>query len=116
VLGALGRNTGQAAAEGFRLPDAVEPRLGLELMTPLSCGCGNLRLRAGVSGRSPGMIEYEGADPDLSRAFAGGSWRAVLSAGGSFVGEYFGRAVRLDLDSTDLLRGPRISVGLSARF
>jgi hypothetical protein len=40
----------------------------------------------------------------------------VATLGASFVGEYFGRAIRLDVDSADLARGPHLSVGASVRF
>jgi hypothetical protein len=69
-----------------------------------------------VRAQSPGVLEYEGSDPARAADFPGASWRALFTLGGSFVGEYFGRAVRLDLDAADLARGPRLSVGLSARF
>ena len=115
VVRTLRRNVGQAA-DGMELPDRVEPHLGVEFATHLSCGCGNVRLRAGVRGRSPGLLHYTGTDPSRARAFPGEPWRAVATLGGSFVGEYFGRALRLDLDSTDLLDGPRLSAGVSMRF
>jgi hypothetical protein len=39
-----------------------------------------------------------------------------MSVGGSFLAEYFGNAVRLDLDSKDLFDGPALSFGIVWRF
>jgi hypothetical protein len=116
VVNTLGRNVGLPDSELFRLSTAVEPRLGVEFASHLSCGCGNVRARAGIRGRSPGSLRYTGGDPALLRAFPGGDWDTVLTLGGSYVGEYFGRAIRLDLDSTDVLDGPRLSFGMAVRF
>lgn len=116
VLDTLSFNVGSETSSAFELSDAVEPRLGLEFASPLSCGCGNVRVRAGVRGRSPGSLRYSGDDAGLAQAFPGAAWRAVFALGVSFMGEYFGRAIRLDLDSTDLLEGPRLSVAATMRF
>jgi hypothetical protein len=116
VLDTLTGTVGSETSDAFELGDAVEPRLGLEFAAPLSCGCGNVRVRGGVRGRSPGSLRYSGDDAALASAFPGASWRAVFTLGASLVGEYFGRAIRLDLDSTDLLEGPRLSVGATVRF
>lgn len=116
VLDTLTANVGSETSDAFQLGDAVEPRLGLEFAAPLSCGCGSVRVRGGVRGRSPGSLRYSGEDAALAVAFPGASWRAVFTLGASLVGEYFGRAIRLDLDSTDLLEGPRLSVGATMRF
>jgi hypothetical protein len=115
VVSALRRNVG-ARADGFALSDRVEPHAGIEFAAPLSCGCGNIRLRAGVRGRSPGRLHYSGNDPERREAFPGEPWRAAASLGVSFVGEYLDRAVRLDLDSADLFDGPRLTVGATFRF
>jgi hypothetical protein len=39
VVDAMRRNVGDGA-DGFRLPDTVEPRVGTEFAAPLWCGCG----------------------------------------------------------------------------
>lgn len=115
VIAALRRNVGEAAA-GFGLPNTLEPRLGTEFASPLSCGCGVVRLRAGLHYRSPGTLRYSGAEPALAAAFTPTPWRTVMSVGGSFLAEYFGNAVRLDLDSKDLFDGPALSFGIVWRF
>jgi hypothetical protein len=116
VIRALDRNTAPGTSQAFRLENAVEPSFGVEWASHLKCGCGNVRVRAGVRGESPGRLRYVGADPSLARVFPGDRWRAVATLGASFVGEYFGRAIRLDVDSADLARGPHLSVGASVRF
>src|SRR6185436_5244491 len=57
VLDTLRRNDAAVAA-AFGLPNAVEPRLGLEFGAPLWCGCGTVKLRAGIHYRSPGTLRY----------------------------------------------------------
>jgi len=115
VLESLRGNVGEAAA-GFGLPDAVEPRVGMEFATPLSCGCGVIKLRAGIHYRSPGTLRYAGADALLARAFAPGGWRAVATLGASFFAEHFRNALRLDLDARDVIEGPELSFGVVWRF
>jgi hypothetical protein len=107
VVEALRRNSGEAAAD-FSLPDTIEPRLGAEFASPLWCGCGVVKLRAG--------LRYGGSDPVLARAFSPTQWRTVFSVGGSFFAEYLGNAVRLDVDSKDLFEGPALSFGIVWRF
>jgi hypothetical protein len=114
VVEALRRN--QADAAGFSLPDALEPRLGAEFASPLWCGCGVVKLRAGLHYQSPGTLRYQGQDPALASAFGPTQWRTVLSVGGSFFAEYLGNAVRLDVDSKDLFDGPALSFGIVWRF
>src|SRR5262245_20124519 len=81
VMDSLRRNAG-GAAEDWSLPDAVEPRLGLEFSAPLWCGCGVVKLRGGVHYRSSGTLRYGGADPALARAFEGDGWETVATMGG----------------------------------
>ena len=94
----------------------MEPRLGTEFATPLRCGCGTVKLRAGLHYESPGNLRYLGSDPVLHDAFRVRSWRTTVTAGASFFAEYFGNAVRLDVDSRDLLDGPALSAGVVWRF
>jgi hypothetical protein len=115
VVATLRRNVGEAAAD-FSLPDTVEPRLGAEFASPLWCGCGVVKLRAGLHYASPGTLRYQGRDPVLARAFSSTQWRTVFSVGGSFFAEYLGNAVRLDVDSKDLFDGPALSFGIVWRF
>jgi hypothetical protein len=115
VLGAVRRNGGSGARD-FEIGDAIEPRLGTELAIPLTCGCGTVKLRGGLQYLSPGTLVYTGADPVLEQLFGARSWRTVASLGASFFAEYFGRALRFDLDSKDLLEGPALSLGVVLRF
>jgi hypothetical protein len=115
IMGALRRNVG-GAARNFDMPDVIEPRAGSEMAIPLSCGCGTLKVRGGLHYRSPGTIVYTGIDPALQDTFGVQSWRLVASVGASFFGEYFGKAVRFDVDSRDLVEGPEMSFGMVLRF
>jgi hypothetical protein len=116
VVDTLERNVGPAAAAGFRLGNVVEPRVAAEFSAPLWCGCGNVKLRGGLHYRSPGTLLYEGEDPLSAQAFAPGSWQTVASLGASLFGEYYGKAVRFDLDSQDVVHGPELSFGIVVRF
>lgn len=116
VLGSLRRNVGSSAARDFDINDAIEPRAGSEFAFPLSCGCGTVKLRAGLQYLSPGTLVYSGTDPTFEQAFGARSWRAVASLGASLFAEYFGKALRLDLDSKDVFDGPALSFGLVWRF
>jgi hypothetical protein len=115
VEDALRRNSG-SLADGFTLPDVVEPRLGAEFAAPLWCGCGVFKARAGLHYAAAGTLRYDGTDPRLAQAFGSGKWRTVASAGISFLTEHFGNALRLDLDSKDLFEGPELSFGIAWRF
>jgi len=115
VMGALRRNVG-SAARNFDIPDVIEPRVGSEMAVALSCGCGTLKLRGGVQYLSPGTLVYTGADPVLQDTFGLHSWRAVASLGASFFAEYFGKALRFDVDSKDVFQGPAMSFGVVLRF
>src|SRR5262245_15661841 len=115
VVDTLRRNAGDGAS-GFDLPDAVEPRFGLEFSAPLWCGCGTAKLRGGVHYRSPGTLRYQGSDPELARAFGDHSWDTVFTMGGSLFAEYFGHGLRFDLDARDVFHGPDLSFGIVFRF
>jgi hypothetical protein len=114
VRDTLSRNSPED--EGFRMPNVIEPRLGTEFATPLSCGCGIVRVRAGVHYQAPGTLGYEGLDPARRLAFADRSWRTVATLGASFVSEYSGNGLRLDVDSRDVFEGPELSFGIAWRF
>jgi hypothetical protein len=116
VVDTLRRNVGDAAAAGFTLRNAVEPRFGAEFVAPLWCGCGVVRLRGGLSYRSPGTLGYSGPDPAAAQAFAPGSWRTVATLGASFFAEHMGQALRFDVDSRDVVNGPDLSFGIVWRF
>lgn len=116
VVQTLRRNVGVAAAEGFDLPDEVEPRLGGEYATPLKCGCGSVKVRAGVHYQSPGTLRYQGDDDALLTAFAGQRRTTVVTLGGSLFAEHFGNALRFDVDARDLFDGPDLSFGVVWRF
>jgi hypothetical protein len=116
VEDALVRSLGEAAAAGFRIDDALNPRLGAEYAAALWCGCGMVRARAGVHRLAPGRLEYAGADPGLRAAFPDAPRRTVATLGGSYHTEHFGNALRLDLDARDLFDGPELSFGGVWRF
>jgi hypothetical protein len=116
VVDTLRRNVGDAAAAGFTLWNAVEPRFGAEFVAPLWCGCGIVRLRGGLSYRSPGTLGYSGPDPVAAQAFVPGSWRTVVTLGASFFAEHMGQALRFDVDSRDVVSGPDLSFGIVWRF
>ncbi len=116
VVDTLEHNVGPAAAAGFRLSNVAEPRVAAEFSAPLWCGCGSVKLRGGLHYRSPGTLLYEGTDPGAAHAFAPGSWRTVTTLGASLFGEYYGKAVRFDIDSRDVVDGPDLSFGIVVRF
>jgi hypothetical protein len=115
VIDALRRNVGERAT-GFRLSDVVEPRFGSEFGAPLWCGCGIVKVRGGLHYRSPGTLVYEGPDPIAAQAFRSRNWRTFLTGGVSLLSEHFGNALRLDLDSGDLVHGREISASIVWRF
>jgi hypothetical protein len=108
VIDTLRRNSGDAAA-GFRLPNAVEPRVGSEFTAPLWCGCGAVKVRGGLHYQSSGMLRREGVS-------GGQSWRTIASLGASLFTEHYSHAVRLDMDASDLFDGPGLSFGIVWRF
>lgn len=116
VVQTLRRNVGDEAAEGFDLPDEVEPRIGGEYATPLTCGCGSVKVRAGFQYESPGTLRYEGNDATLASAFSGQRRKVVFTLGGSLFAEHFGNALRFDLDARDVVDGPDLSFGVVWRF
>jgi hypothetical protein len=116
VLDALRRNSGEAAAADFSLPNVIEPRFGAEFGAPLWCGCGVVKARGGLHYRSAGTLEYDGADPVLAAAFTGGRWRTVASVGGSFFTEHFANAIRLDFDFRDVFGSLDFEFGVVWRF
>ncbi len=116
VVDALRQNVGEVAGSDFHMSNAAEPRLGTEFATPLRCGCGTVKLRAGLHYESPGTLRYLGADPVLHDAFPVRSWRTTVTLGASFFSEYFGNAVRIDVDSRDVFDGPALSAGVVWRF
>jgi hypothetical protein len=75
-----------------------------------------VRLRGGLSYRSPGTLGYSGPDPAAAQAFAPGSWRTVATLGASFFAEHMGQALRFDVDSRDVVNGPDLSFGIVWRF
>lgn len=116
VVATLRRNVGEAAADGFDMPDEVEPRIGGEYATPLTCGCGTIKVRAGLHYESPGTLRYLGDDPLLAEAFSGQRRTTVFTIGGSLFAEHFGNALRFDVDARDVLDGPDLSFGVVWRF
>jgi len=115
VLETLRRNVGDRAS-GFLLSDQVEPRFGTEWSWPIPCGCGVMKFRGGLRYESSGRLRYGGTDAVIAAAFPDEPGRTVTSLGASFFTEYFGRALRLDVDSKDVLRGPDLSFGIVWRF
>jgi len=115
VVDTLQRNS-STLAEDWRLPDVVEPRVGVEFSAPLWCGCGVVRLRSGLHYRSSGSLRYAGADAMLAQAFDHDPWETAASLGASFFAEHFGHALRIDVDSRNVFDGPDLSFGVVFRF
>jgi hypothetical protein len=115
VVAAVRRNVG-GEAPGFRLPSTVEPRAGGEYSTPLACGCGIVKLRAGIHYRSPGTLRFVGPDAVPAAAFRNPGWRTVATLGASFLTEFFAHAIRVDVDAKDVFEGPGASFGVVWRF
>jgi hypothetical protein len=116
VVDALLRNVGEDAGADFSLVNAVEPRFGTEFATPLRCGCGTIKVRAGLHYESPGTLVFTGPDPELRDAFRIRSWRTTVTMGVSLFAEHFSNALRIDVDSRDVIHGPALSAGLVWRF
>ena len=116
VIDALLRNVGDEAGQDFSLVNAVEPRFGTEFATPLRCGCGTIKVRAGLHYESPGTLVFTGDDPERRDAFRVRSWRTTVTMGVSLFVEHFGNALRIDVDSRDVINGPALSVGAVWRF
>ena len=117
VVETLRRNVGDEAAAGFDLPDEVEPRIGGEYATPLTCGCGSVKVRAGLHYQSPGHAALRGRRPRRWPPRSPGQRRQVVfTLGGSLFAEHFGNALRFDLDARDVLDGPALSFGVVWRF
>ena len=73
-------------------------------------------MRAGLHYESPGTLVFNGSDPELRDAFRVRSWRTTVTMGVSLFAEHFGNALRIDVDSRDVVNGPALSVGAVWRF
>jgi len=73
---------GAESRDDYRLEDAWEPRLGLEVSVPLHRV--SLQFRAGAHGLAPGGLSYEGRDATEEASFLG-SARSLAWSGGAAV-------------------------------
>lgn len=113
VRRALERNTG-ATAGPFRLPNGVEPRLGIELTRPSPTG-GSYKLRAGIRRETSGRLDYAGEDASLRQAFAAPPAAFRAGAGASLLGEFYENAFRFDLDLSQVVVERLTSVRAAGR-
>jgi hypothetical protein len=114
-----------SASPVLTLPDAFEPRAGIEATFPAPFG-GYLKLRVGARRESTGRLRYDGTDPVLTQAFR--PERALFRAavGASVFGEFYDKGFRLDVDTSQVLLvrslslaaagTRRFSVGLTVRL
>lgn len=109
----------------FRVGDHFEPRGAIEFTQPSPIG-GYYKLRVGVRREISGRVAYEGSDPVLRQAFRGSPAAFRGSVGASFLAEFYEKAVRLDIDLSQVVLqrqsslsaagSRRLSVGLTGRL
>jgi hypothetical protein len=89
-------------ADRFTANDHFEPRVAVEYTRPSPIG-GYYKLRAGLRREVSGRVGYEGPDPVLRQAFRGSPAAFRGSAGASFLAEFYEKAVRLDVDLSQVV-------------
>jgi hypothetical protein len=111
----LERNTDAATASAFRLPNRLEPRLGIELTKPSPTG-GYFKLRAGIRRETAGRLAYEGTDGALLQAFGEPPPSAFRAgAGASLLGEFYENGFRFDIDISQVVVERLTSVRAAGR-
>lgn len=89
-------------ADRFSVRDHFEPRGAIEYTRPSPIG-GYYKLRAGLRREVSGRVAYEGPDPVLRQAFLGTPAAFRGSVGASFLAEFYEKAVRLDVDLSQVV-------------
>jgi hypothetical protein len=111
----LERNTDAATASAFRLPNRLEPRLGIELTKPSPTG-GYFKLRAGIRRETAGRLGYDGTDAALLQAFGEPPPSAFRAgAGASLLGEFYENGFRFDIDISQVVVERLTSVRAAGR-
>jgi hypothetical protein len=100
-----------AAAGGFAVSDAIEPRFGLEFSYPIGAQA-SLQLRGGLHDRGANAVKYQGTDPTEQATFPGNDRQLDGSIGASLVVNKFA----VHAAASDLGETTRVSFGGSLRF
>jgi hypothetical protein len=112
-------------SDRFSVGERVEPRGAIEMTRASPLG-GYLKLRAGIRREISGRVAYEGDDPVLRQAFRGSPAAFRGSVGASFLAEFYEKAIRLDVDLSQVVLqrqsslsaagSRRLSFGLTGRL
>jgi hypothetical protein len=104
---------------------AFEPRGAIEMTRSSPIG-GYYKVRAGLRREIPGRVAYEGDDPVLRQAFLGSPAAFRGSVGASLLAEFYEKALRLDVDLSQVVLQRRsslsaagtrrLSIGLTGRL
>lgn len=89
-------------SDRFTARDHFEPRGAIEMTRSSPLG-GYYKLRAGLRREVSGRVAYEGPDPVLRQAFLGTPTTFRGSVGASFLAEFYEKAVRLDVDLSQVV-------------
>jgi hypothetical protein len=89
-------------ADRFTIGDHFEPRAAVEYTRPSPIG-GYYKLRGGVRREVAGRVAYDGPDAVLRQAFRGSPSAFRGSVGASFLAEFYEKAVRLDVDLSQVV-------------
>lgn len=109
----------------FVVRDHFEPRGAIEMTRSSPIG-GYYKVRAGLRREIPGRVAYEGEDPVLRQAFLGSPAAFRGSVGASLLAEFYEKALRLDVDLSQVVLQRRsslsaagtrrLSIGLTGRL
>jgi hypothetical protein len=123
----IARATAQSAGPGqpFAARDHFEPRGAIEMTRPSPLG-GYYKLRVGIRREISGRVAYQGTDPVLRQAFQDAPAAFRGSVGFSFLGEFYEKGLRLDVDLSQVVLQRssalsaagtrRLSIGLTGRL
>ncbi|HET8644162.1 MAG TPA: hypothetical protein VFO85_01660 [Vicinamibacteria bacterium] len=114
-----------AGTGGFVVRNHFEPRGAIEMTRSSPIG-GYYKVRAGLRREISGRVTYDGDDPVLRQAFQGSPAAFRGSVGVSFLAEFYEKAVRLDVDLSQVVLQRqsslsaagtrRLSIGLTGRL
>jgi hypothetical protein len=107
----VAKATARVAPPGsrFAVRDHFEPRAAIEMTRTSPIG-GYYKVRAGLRREIPGRVAYEGQDPVLRQAFLGSPAAFRGSVGASLLAEFYEKAVRLDVDLSQVVLERRSSL------